>query len=84
MRVTFVSKTIFEPCASTLSRQTSHIMPGPNFGYWNSSMSEVMSFWLRLGVSEFTIALPRDRPLTRCAAQSAGIWLTGMPHTFSV
>src|ERR671913_108300 len=38
-----VSMRTFEPDASTLSRQTSHIIPGPYLGYWNSSMSEVMS-----------------------------------------
>ena len=47
--VTAVSMTTLEPCATTLSRQTSHIIPGPYFGYWNSSMSEVMSFWFRFG-----------------------------------
>jgi hypothetical protein len=38
-----VSMRTLEPAASTLSRQTSHIIPGPYFGYWNSSISEVMS-----------------------------------------
>ena len=47
-------------------------------------MSEVMSFWFRFGSSAFTIALPSDRFLTRWAAQSAGISLTGTPQTFSV
>ena len=72
------------PLATTLSRQTSHIIPGPYFGYWNSSMSEVMSVCLRLGSSELMTALPSDRFLIRCAAQSAGISLAGTPHTFSV
>ena len=30
------------------------------------------------------MALDSDRFLIRCAAQSAGIELTGTPHTFSV
>ena len=47
--VTRVSMTTLEPLASTLSRQTSHIIPGPYLGYWNSSMREVISFWFRLG-----------------------------------
>ena len=76
--------TTLEPWATTLSRQTSHIIPGPYFGYWNSSMSEVMSFWFRFGLRALTMALPSDRPLTRCAAQSAGISLTGTPQSFSV
>ena len=58
--------------------------PGPCFGYWNSSIREVMSFWFRFGRSMLTIALPRSRSLIRCAAQSAGIDETGTPHTFSV
>src|SRR5262245_32329640 len=37
------------PLSVTSSVQRSHIIPGPNLGYWNSSISEVMSFWLRLG-----------------------------------
>ena len=82
--MTAVSITTVEPWATTLSRQTSHIIPGPYLGYWNSSMSEVMSFWFRFGSSALTMALPSDRSLTRWAAQSAGISLTGTPHTFSV
>ena len=72
------------PAACTLSAQTSHIIPGPNFGYWNSSMSVVISVWLRLGRIAFSTALPRSRFLTRWAAQSAGISDTGTPQTFSV
>ena len=82
--VTVDSITTFEPNSVILSRQTCHIIPGPYLGYWNSSMSEVISFWFRLGMSAFTIALPSDSPLTRCAAQSAGISLTGTPQSFSV
>src|SRR5579862_8406251 len=66
--VTAAPMTTFDPPATTLSRHTSHIIPGPYLGYWNSSMSEVISFWFRLGVSAFTIALPSESPLTRWAA----------------
>ncbi len=47
-------------------------------------MREVISFWFRLGVSACMMALPRERPFTRWAAQSAGISLTGTPQSFSV
>src|SRR5687768_2652262 len=82
--VTAVSMMTFEPWAATLSRQTSHIIPGPYLGYWNSSMSEAMSFWLRFGSRAFMTALASDRFLMRCAAQSAWISVAGTPHTFSV
>jgi hypothetical protein len=36
--------TTVQPRASTRSRARSHIIPGPCFGYWNSSMSDVMDF----------------------------------------
>src|SRR5689334_22376111 len=39
MRTTGDSMSTLLPAASTLSRQTSHIIPGPYFGYWNSSIS---------------------------------------------
>src|ERR1700737_4117105 len=72
------------PAASTFSRQRSHIMPGPYFGYWNSSISDVMSFWLRLGSTALTMALNSDRFFMRWAAQSALTSVAGTPHTFSV
>ncbi len=72
------------PAARTLSAQTSHIMPGPYLGYWNSSMRVVMSVWPLLGKMALSTALLRSRFLTRWAAQSAGISATGTPHTFSV
>ncbi len=72
------------PAARTLSAQTSHIMPGPYLGYWNSSMSVVISVWPRLGRMAFITALRRSRFFTRWAAQSAGMSETGTPHTFSV
>ena len=65
--------TTVQPRSTTLSRQRSHIIPGPYFGYWNSSISDVMSFWLRFGISAFTTALNSDRFLMRCAAKSAGM-----------
>ena len=43
-----------------------------------------MSVCFRLGVRALMMALPRDRPFTRCAAQSAGMSFTGTPQTFSV
>jgi hypothetical protein len=67
-----------------LSAAVSHIMPGPYFGYWNSSMREVMSFWFRFGSTALIIALDSDRLFTRCAAQSDGISLTWTPQSFSV
>ena len=84
----------FEPAASTLSRQTSHIIPGPYLGYWNSSMSEVMSVALPFLRKEshdgsesrmaFTPAFHSDMFLMRWAAQSAWMLLAGTPHTFSL
>ena len=59
-------------------------MPGPYLGYWNSSMSVVMSVWPRLGRMALITALRRSRFLTRWAAQSAGMSDTGTPQTFSV
>ena len=89
-----VSITTLEPAASTWSRQPSHIIPGPYFGYWNSSISEVMSvalLFLRKDShdgSESRIALmpafQSDRFLMRWAAKSAWIWLAGTPHSFSL
>jgi hypothetical protein len=53
-------------------------------GYWNSSISDVISVWPRLGVSAFQIALPSDRFLMRWAAQSAWISVASTPQSFSV
>ena len=72
------------PAARTLSAQTSHIIPGPYLGYWNSSIRVVISVWPRLGSMALSTALRRSRFLTRWAAQSAGMSATGTPHTFSV
>ncbi len=84
MPATVVFITTLLPAAVTLSRQTSHIIPGPYLGYWNSSINEVIFFWLRLGETALTMAFASDRLFTRWAAQSAGISLTGTPQTFSV
>ena len=48
------------PAACTFSAQTSHIMPGPYLGYWNSSMRVVISVWLRFGRMAFITALRRS------------------------
>src|SRR5688572_19192511 len=79
-----VSITTLEPCALTFSAHTSHIIPGPYLGYWNSSMRDVISFWFRFGSSAFITAVNSDRFLIRWAAQSAWISVAGTPHTFSV
>gem|GEM_PF-5758545 len=82
------------PAASTFSWHTSHIWPGPYFGYSNSSMRLVMSVALRLArigiflesssMTAFMPALRSERFLIRCAAQSAWSLLAGTPHTFSL
>ena len=72
------------PAACTFSAQTSHIIPGPYLGYWNSSMRVVISVCPRLGRMALMTALRRSRFFTRWAAQSAGMSETGTPHTFSV
>src|ERR1700761_5951484 len=84
MPETRVLISILQPILTTRSRQRSHIMPGPNLGYWNSSMREVMFFWLRLGSSAFITALESERFLMRCAAKSEGSLLTGTPQSFSL
>jgi hypothetical protein len=82
--VTGVRMCTFDPCASTRSRQRSHIIPGPNFGYWNSSISVVIDVWLRFGSTALSTAFDSDRFLMRWAAQSAWMSVAGTPHTFSV
>ena len=72
------------PRFATCSVQRSHIIPGPNFGYWNSSIRLVTSLRLRRGSSALSTALDSDRFLIRCAAQSACSWSAGIPQTFSV
>ena len=84
METTSVPISTVPPPLSTRSRHRSHIIPGPNLGYWNSSMRLVICCWLRFGVRALSTALPRSRFLIRWAAQSEGISLTGTPQTFSV
>ncbi len=84
MATTRLLITTVQPFASTRSRHRSHIMPGPCFGYWNSSMSEVISFWLRFGSSAFITAFMNERFLMRWAAKSAGSLSAGTPQSFSL
>ena len=60
------------PAACTFSAATSHIMPGPYLGYWNSSMSVVISVWPRLGrmalmhrLAQVEVLHPLGRPVGR-------------------
>jgi len=76
--------TTSPPCSCTFCAQRSHIIPGPSLGYSNSSISDVMSFWLRLGSTALTTALSSDRFLIRWAAQSDCNSLASRPHSFSV
>ena len=67
--------------------QASHIIPGPFLGYLNESMSVLITLSLPVALglkTAFQIALLKDKPLIRCAAQSAEISLQGIPQTFSV
>ena len=88
--VTGVSKMTLEPAASTRSRQRSHIMPGPYFGYWNSSIRLVTCLDLsrvrpaKRARSGSHTALHSDMPLMRWAPQSAEISEGGTAHTFSL
>src|SRR5207249_11123431 len=76
------------PSAFIFSAHASHIMPGPRRGYRNELISVLMTLLrsplYRCGTSAFLIALPRESPLIRCAAQSAEISLQLMPQTFAV
>src|SRR5665213_1896116 len=78
------------PWATTFSVQRSHIIPGPNFGYSNSSMRLVTCFDLsrRLPASDDRIgsqtAFHIDMPLIRCAPPSAEISDAETPQTFSL
>ena len=84
MAVTGECRCSVPPAACTFSAHTSHIIPGPYLGYWNSSMRVVISVWLRLGRMALMTALRRSRFLMRWAAQSAGICETSTPQTRSV
>ena len=90
MRVTGVSMMTLVPAASTSSRQRSHIMPGPYFGYWNCSIRLVTCLDLsrrrpakRARTGSHT-ASHSDMPLMRWAPQSAEISEVGTAHTFSL
>ncbi len=77
------------PLSTTRSTQRSHIMPGPYFGYWNSSMRLVTSAVLsRRRPSEERkgshTAFHSDIPLIRWAPQSAESSDAGTPQTFSL
>ena len=78
------------PPAATCSAQRSHIMPGPYFGYWNSSIRLVTCFGgpaacrpTRTGCGSHT-AFHSDMPLIRWAPQSAEISEAGTAQTFSL
>src|SRR5579864_1756581 len=83
---------IWPPFAVTLPATSSHICPGPNFGYMNRSMSEVSTDFCEMPSpllgrrlrSTCSTALVIERPLMRCAPHSALICLQDTPHTFSV
>ena len=78
------------PWPSTCSAHRSHIIPGPYFGYWNSSMRLVTCFDLsrRLPRNEDRIgshtAVHSDMPLMRWAPQSAEISEAETAHSFSL
>ena len=78
------------PVSTTWSAQRSHIIPGPYFGYWNSSIRLVTCLDLsrrrrptdeRIGSHT---AFHRDMPLMRWAPQSAESSEAETPHTFSL
>ena len=75
------------PAASTTSRQRSHIMPGPNLGYWNCSIRLVTCFDLscRAPASRARrgshTALQSVMPLMRWAPHSALMSDGGTPQT---
>ena len=78
------------PISTTWSAQCSHIIPGPYFGYSNSSIKLVTCFERSRrfpATDERTgsqTASHRDMPLMRWAPQSAESSEAGTPHTFSL
>src|SRR6476646_2080065 len=76
------------PIALVFPAQVSHIIPGPRRGYLKELIRVLitleLSFGPRCGKRAFLMALPRDKPLIRCAAQSAEISRQLIPQTFSV
>ncbi len=81
---------IVPPMPTTCSAHRSHIMPGPNLGYSNSSMRLVSCFDLsrRLPATDARIgshtAFHNDMPLIRWAPQSAEISEAETAHSFSL
>ena len=70
---TFSSSTMWPEPASTFLAAVSHIIPGPYFGYWNSSIRLVtcLARLLRRPITRARkgshTALQRDMPLMRWA-----------------
>ena len=85
--VTGASNTTLEPWPSTSVWHRSHIIPGPCFGYWNSSMRLVTCWPLprfpanRARNGSHT-AVQSVMPLMRWAPHSAEISDGGTAHTF--
>ena len=88
--VAAVSIRRIPPRASTWSAHRSHIIPGPNLGYSNSSMRLVTCLDgsrrrpatdVRMGSHT---AFHRDIPLMRWAPQSADISEADTAHSFSL
>jgi hypothetical protein len=71
------------PCGLHLVAADLPHHPGPYFGYWNSSMSEVMSFWFRFGRRALMMAFQRQ-VLDALRGPVGRISSAGMPQTFSV
>ena len=90
IRTAAVSSRTSPPRSSTMAAHRSHIIPGPYFGYWNSSMRLVTCLdrsrrrpATRERMGSHT-ASHRDIPLMRWAPQSAESADAGTPHTFSL
>src|SRR3989338_852244 len=80
---------IIPPFFIIIFATSSHIWPGPNFGYKNCSIKEVSTFFwfisfLFLLNRKCFIAFEIDNPFILCAPHSAFISLHFTPHTFSV
>ena len=87
MAVTRLPISARPPAATTRSRVSSHIIPGPRRGYRNESIRVLMAWPFarrRGGSTAVSTAVGNDRPLMRWLAQSAEISPQGIPQTFSV